>query len=303
MNVQELLGIYHEGGLMIKAIGNYHFNRQGLINYSFPNLVKIPVNNTLVDSIRWRYVISVLLTELKRKNSYEYILKTNNYSLDHFAKKIRNRIRKSLQNCSFKRPDLEDMLTFGLAINQQTLKRQHKRDKILTDPRQWRQYISALYKEECITMLGAYYAGRMVGYIIALQLDGKYIINHAFIDRVDSETTDPMNGLLYTLINQLLLKDQYIEISYGLDSIAELPELNRFKSNMLFEPVPVSRVYILHPFLVPFFKFIIFFYIHLLRKRNIHNPFARKLVRMYQGHRLPFREDNHLARNTKQQVD
>jgi hypothetical protein len=300
MNVQELVSIYREGGISIKSTGNYHFNRQGFINYSFPNLEKIPINNTLIDSIRWRYIISVLLTEMRRKNSYEFILTTNDYSIDHFAKKIRNRIRKSLQNCSFKRPDLEDLLTFGLAINQQTLKRQNKRDKILTDPGKWRQYISALYKQESITMLGAYFNGRMVGYIIALQLDGKYIINHAFIDRLDSETTDPMNGLIYTLVNLLLKKDASIEISYGLDSIAELPELNRFKSNMLFEPVPVSRVYILHPFLVPFIRFIIFLDIHLFRKRGIRNPFTRKLIRLYQGHRLPFREGSPQAGNKKQ---
>jgi hypothetical protein len=289
MNVHEMVSIYREGGLMIKSVGNCYFNRQGLINYSFPNLERIPVNNTLIDSIRWKYMISVLLTEMKRKNSYEFILNTNNYSIDHFAKKIRNRIRKSIQNCTFKRPDLEDLLTFGLAINRQTLKRQGKRDKLLTDAGLWRQYISALYNQQSITMLGAYYTGRMVGYIIALQLDGKYIINHAFIDRVDSETTDPMNGLLYNLVNLLLRQEESIEISYGLDSIAELPELNRFKSNMLFEAVPVSRVYILHPFLVPFIRFIIFFFIYFLRKKGIRKPFARKLIRLYQGHRLRFR--------------
>ncbi len=289
MNVQDYVSLYRNGGLDVTKIGDVHFTRQGWINYSFPNLVKIPIHENLIKSVKWKYLVSVLLTDLRRKNSYEYILNTSDYNIDKFAKKIRNRIRKSLQNCTFKRPDLEDLLSFGLAINQQTLKRQHKKDKTLTNAKCWSQYITTLYNQDGIDMLGAYFAGRMVGYIITAELEEKYIIMHAFIDRVDSEITDPMNGLLYRMVNQLIEKNSPVKISYGLDSIADLPELNRFKSNMLFDPIPVSRVYILNPLLLPFIKLAIFFNLHLLGKKNFKNPLARKIIRIYQGYRLSFR--------------
>jgi len=292
MEVEELVSLYRNCGLNINSIGDYYFNQQGWVNYSFPNLVKISINDNLVKSIKWKYLISLLLTELRRKNTYEFILNTSDYSIDKFAKKIRNRIRKSLQNCTFKKPDLEDMQTFGLAINQQTLKRQHKKDKTLTSARLWNQYISTLYSQDRIIILGAYYAGKMVGYIMVLELMEKYIISHAFIDRIDSEITDPMNGLLYTMVNQLIEKNKSVKVSYGIDSFVELHELNRFKNNMLFDRVPVSRVYIINPLLLPFIKFIIFYNIHLLRRKSIQNTFTRKIIRLYQGHRLFFRECN-----------
>jgi hypothetical protein len=290
MKVEEFISLHRNCGLKIKAIGEHFFNRQGWVNYSFPNLAKIPIDNTLIDSIKWKYLVTILLADLKRKNSYEFILDTNDYSLEKFAKKTRNRIRKSLQNCSFKRPGLEDMLTFGLLINQQTHIRQRKKDKTLTDSRHWNRYITALLSNDSVIILGAYYEGRMVGYTIAAELEGKYILFHAFIDRIDSEITDPMNGLLYTMINQLIEQNGSIKISYGLDSFLELNELNRFKNNMLFERIPVSRVYILNPFLLPFVKFIIFFYVHLPGRKSIKNTFIRKLIRLYQGHRLFYRE-------------
>jgi hypothetical protein len=290
MKVDELISIYRDCGFKINNICDKYFTRQGWVNYAFPPLVKTPVRSNLIESLQWKYLITVILTELRRKNTYEYILQTSDYSLEKFAKKTRNRIRKSLQNCTFTRPGLDDLLKFGLAINQQTLKRQHKNDKTLTDVRYWTRYITTLYSQESILILGAYYAGRMVGYIIASEVEGKFIIFHAFIDRVDSEITDPMNGLLYTLINQLIEKNRSVKISYGLDSILELQELNRFKSNMLFDRIPVTRVYILNPLLLPFVKFIIFLYMHLLKRKSIKNSFTRKLVRLYQGHRLLFRE-------------
>jgi hypothetical protein len=290
MRVEEFISLYRHCGFKIKAIGEYYFNRQGWVNYSFPNLVKTPIDKRLIESIKWKYLVTILLADLKRKNSYEFILDTNDYNLEKFAKKTRNRVRKSLQNCTFKRPGLDDMLTFGLSINRQTHIRQRKKDKTLTDTRYWTRYITALLSNESIIALGAYYAGRMVGYTIAAELEGKYIIFHAFIDRIDSEITDPMNGLLYTMINQLIEQNGSVKISYGLDSFLELQELNRFKNNMLFERIPVSRVYILNPFLLPFVKFIIFFYVHLPGRKSIKNSFIRKLIRLYQGHRLYYRE-------------
>jgi hypothetical protein len=290
MKVEEFVRLIRNSGLEISSTGSAYFYRQGWINYSYPTLVKTPIKNHLVQSVRWKYPISLILTDLRRKNTYEFVLHTDDYAIDKFAKKIRNRIRKSLQNCTFKRPSLEDMLTFGLKINQDTLKRQNRRDTVLTNANKWKIYITSLYAVNDIIMLGAFYANRMVGYIVATELEEKYIICHAFIDRNDSEITDPMNGLIFTLVNQLIEKDKTVRISYGLDSFTTLAELNRFKSNMLFERIPVSRVYIINPLLLPFIKLAIFFYMHVLQRKNFKSDFPRQLIRLYQGHRLCFRE-------------
>jgi hypothetical protein len=290
MNAEEFVSLFRNCGLRINTIGNHFFNQQGLINYSFPTLAKISIKYSLIKSIRWEYLISVILTELQRKNTYEFILNTSDYNIEQFAKKTRNRIRKSLQNCEFKRPDFKDLISFGLTINQQTFKRQHKKDPLFTNPIKWNKYISSLYFHENVFILGAYYAGRMVGYIIVTELEERFIICHAYIDRIDSEITDPMNGLIYSMVNQLVEKNKSVNISYGIDSFTELPELNRFKSNMLFDKVPVSRVYILNPLLLPFVKLVIFYNLHFLKRRSIKNAFTRNMIRLYQGHRLFFRD-------------
>jgi hypothetical protein len=290
MKVEEYVDLFRGCGIRIHTIGNNHFNRQGLVNYSFPNLTKAPLNFKLLKSIQWKYAVCVLLTDLPRKNTYEFILETTDYNIEKFAKKIRNRIRKSIQNCTFGRPTLSDLMTYGLAINQQTLKRQHLKVKTLTDPGLWEKYITPLLSNRDVVILGAYYADRMVGYLVAIELEGKFILTHAFIDRNDSETTDPMNGLLYTLINQIIEKDQRIRISYGIDSIRDLQELNRFKNNMLFDRVPVSRAYLLNPLAIPFIRLILFISIGLIGKKNIKNDLIRKMIRLYQGHRMLFRD-------------
>lgn len=303
MNTNELVRIFRNGGIVINKINGHYFNRQGWINYSFPLLDVIPAELIPGSYPGWKYLISVFLTSAKRKNTYEFILETDSYIIENFDKKIRNRIRKSLQNCEFKRPSLEDMIGFGLKINQSTFSRQQRKDKTLTDTRHWTKYIQSLYLQDDFIFLGAYYANRMVAYIIVYEFNGKYIIQHAFIDRQDADVANPMNGLIYTLVNQLIKQKGSIRITYGLESFNPLPDLNRFKSNMLFERIPVSRIYLINPLILPLIKFMMFYIIQVLKRRSIRSSLLQKMIRLYQGHRLYFRECNTYSQQSFKQME
>ena len=117
---------------------------------------------------------------------------------------------------------------------------------------------------------------------------------HAFIDRNDSHVTNAMNGLLFTLLNQIIEKSGSMKISYGIEPFTELPEMIRYMKNMLFEQSPVLRVFTINPLHLPFVRLIIFYNLYLMGRKSIISPFIRKLIRIYQGHRLYFRE-NHSA--------
>ena len=286
MRIIEYIHLCRNCGQFISTINGNYFQPHGWKCYSYPLNYKITINESLVKSLKWKYLITTVFTKLKRKNAIEFVLDTNSYDINLFSRKTRNRINKSLSNCSFKKPCLEHLVSFGLEINRQTLNRQHRRDKILTSKKQWNTYISTLYSDNEIIFLGAYYKERMVGYLITFELEGEFNILHAFIDRQDSETTSPMMGLIYTLANQLIMKYGSVKISYGLDSFNAEPELCRFKRNMLFKPIPVTRVYVINPIVLLFFKLIIILNIRILGRKNIHNAFTRKIIQLYQGYRI-----------------
>jgi len=291
MKLEEFIDLYKNSGPVLKTIYGYYFQPNGWKSYSYP--LNYPVNVTagLVRSLKWRFLISTVFTESKRKNAIEFILETGSYEIDQFSRKTRNRLNKSLCNCNFKRPALDDLLDFGLKINRQTLKRQHRRDKILTNSKLWNRYITTLYNHNEIITLGAYYQERMVGYIIVYELDGVYNVLHAYIDRNDSEITSPMMGLIYTLVNQLIEKDGEVKLSYGLDSFNPEPELSRFKRNLLFKQTSVTRVYIINSLILFIFRMIILFNIRLLGRENIRNSFTRKIIQLYQGQRILIRSN------------
>ena len=150
MNIEKVVSVFTSCGFKINKIGGYYFLDRGWINYSFPQLINMPINSNLINSLKWRYLLTIIKTESRIKNTYEFVLETNDYGIDKFAPKKRNDIRKSLKDCVVKRPSLEDLFHFGLSMNRQTLARQGRNDKYLTDDRYWRKYITSFYSQENI---------------------------------------------------------------------------------------------------------------------------------------------------------
>jgi len=230
--------------------------------------------------------MSTFYIESPRKNIYEFILSTNTYSFEAFTSKIRYEIKQSLKNYSFKRPSIEDLKHYGLIINKQTVNRQLRKEDVMTVEKFWNDYIMTIYSNNEFIIIGAYRKDAMVGYVTVYELEGRYNFLHAYIDRETSGNISPMRGLIYVLINQLIEQYGAIKISYGLDIFDSLPKLNSFKRSMLFEQVPSTRGYLIHPFLLIFFKLIVSFYIRLLKRKNIGNPYVRTILRLYQGSRI-----------------
>lgn len=285
MNLEKVVSVFRSCGYKIHKIRGCYFLDRGLINYSFPQLIDVQFNFDFANSLKWRYPISIIKTKSKIKNTNEFVLETHNYGIEKFASKKRNDIRKSLKDCIFKRPPLEDLFEFGIKMNQRTLAKQGRKDKFLTEPCHWRKYISSFYFEENILILGAYIGNQMVGYITVCKIAGNYYIIDPFYD-FNAAASSPTQGLIFTLVNQVIEKDGAIKIYYGLESFNPLPSLNKYKESMLFKRIPATRAYVINPFIKAFLIFIIFVYVKLLKRKSIKNLMVQKVIRLYQGSRI-----------------
>ena len=191
-------------------------------------------------------VINFVTSSNLKSNSAEYVFCGERYTIENFSSKVRNQIRKGLKSLVVKRPQLNDLVVDGLRIDHLTLEKHKRYVDFLSDKVVWEKYISILYEKEDVTPLGAYYEGKLVGYILYMKVEEKYYIYHPFIDRNYSALC-PMNILLYTFITNVIDKEGKIEISYGLESVHKMTSLDHFKKGMLFSMVPVSRLTLINP--------------------------------------------------------
>ncbi|MFO7932651.1 MAG: hypothetical protein R6U78_01110 [Bacteroidales bacterium] len=293
MTTEEFVRLHRSWGYNIKKFGDHYFHYRWIrkrffpLNTSFPPNQVVSVDKKLVRALRWRHLISPVLIHGHKKDIYEYILTADHYDLEQFDRKTRNRIRKSLKTCVFKRPALEELLNEGLSINRQTCKKQKRVDKYLTDEKHWSKCITSICSSDEFIILGAYYEDRMVGYVIAYQLEGTFNLFQALIDRDNSSSTNPMCGLLYTLVNDLIREHGPISISYGIHRFGRptMP-LNRFKLNMLFEACTYSRGQVINPVLLNVIRLVLIIHFRVLRRKTIKKKLLQYFVHLYQGHRL-----------------
>jgi hypothetical protein len=285
MEIDKIACIYKSCGYNIRQKDGQYFLNRGLVNYSFPFLVNMPIKEHSISSLKWKYLITILKTQSSIKNTYEFLLETDNYSIENFSARKRNDIRKSLKDCKFKRPSLEDLFTYGLKINRQTLSRQSRDDRFLTHKRYWEKYITNFYNDDNIFILGAYIDNNMVGYITVCKILESFYIIDPYYDKAASGSS-PVQGLIFTLVNHLIKREGKIKIYYGIDSFEPLPQLNKYKESMLFKRVSATRAYIINPVILPFFKIIVYFYLRVLKQKNIQNSKVRKMVRLLKGNRI-----------------
>ncbi|HOW08719.1 MAG TPA: hypothetical protein PLX08_02850 [Bacteroidales bacterium] len=286
MDIDEFIELHNKSGYKIKTIHGNYFKAGILKCYSWPFNYRISLNDRLVKYLKWRYPISIICINAARKNTCEFVLKTEEYDINSFPAKKRNDIRQSLRNFRFARPDYNDILYAGFKINTQSLGRQNREDRILSNFKRWSSYIGLLYSHDDVILWGAYLAERMVGYLIVFKIDNRYSIHTAFIDRQLSGNASPMNGLIFSLVTQLIKEEGSVNISYGGYYFTPIPALNKYKKSMLFEASPASRAFIVNPILLFLFRFIVFFNIRVLKRRSIKNELTRKIIRIYQGNRL-----------------
>jgi len=299
MNIDEFIDLHNKSGYKIKTIYGNYFKTGILKCYSWPFNYRISLNERLVKHLKWRYPISILSTKAARHNTYEFVLDTRDYNINSFPPKKRNDIRQSLRKFRFTRPDFNDILNVGFKINAQSLGRQNREDRILSNYKRWSSYIGLLYSHDDVILWGAYLAERMVGYLIVFKIDNKYSIHTAFIDRQLSGNASPMNGLIFSLVTQIIKEEGSVNISYGGYYFTPIPALNKFKKSMLFESKPASRVFIVNPILLLIFRLIVFFNIRVLKRRSIKNEFTRKIIRIYQGNRLLNKERSAIKLSAK----
>ena len=215
--------------------------------HSFPQLDNVhPNHNDFSQVFQQNVNLLLFKTDTGFFNTQEYIFSGDSYDLALFDSKIRNQIRKGMKSCIVRDADFDTLSKRGLEINVSTLVRHKRSVEYLDNKDRWETYISKFLNRRDVYVKGAYVDDNLIGYIIFLQVKGKYIILHPFMDHSFS-SLNPMNAILFTFINETISKEGSIEVSYGLASYTEKSGLDKFKRGMLFTSRPATRIVVMRP--------------------------------------------------------
>ncbi len=173
--------------------------------------------------------------------SYKLVCLDKNYSLDSLPQKGRNRTRRGLETCSVRRLAFEELESTGaLRLNVETLMRQGRKVPANHDI-YWRRYYDEASRTSAMQAWGSFVENELAAYLIACQIEDcmNILILRSHTNYLKA---NPNNALFYVFTQDSLRRTDIHEVSTGLESPqSDTSELERFKSRMGFEKVPIGQ--------------------------------------------------------------
>ena len=208
--------------------------------------------------------------------SYLCLCDDPNYSLGSLTVKARNQVRQGLKNFLMRQLTLEEMTKWGRSIYLSTLERQSREDSKSSE-QSWNRICEACFINRNVHVWGALdSAGVLCAYLIAIIED-----SHIEIVMQSSATASlklrPNNALTFYVTEYYLANKFTNTICYGLGSLEETHNLDRFKIAMGYKNVDIKqRLYLasrVRFFLRPWFPLVLEF---LIKAFNIRNYYVVK---------------------------
>lgn len=196
-------------------------------------------------------VLRYTCEESEGMRSAEYICNQPNYGLASLDAKARNQVRQGLKNFVVRPVDFELLRREGCAINQSVFQRQKRTGPpFLRVQSLWEKYVDYCKNTSDIEPFGAFLGDELCAYLLAVRVEHYAYTYHPFA-KTSHLQLRPMNALIYCVTQRLLQDSRVRCVSYGLESLLSQPDLDKFKSGMGFQAVPVGRKILLNPLARP----------------------------------------------------
>jgi hypothetical protein len=205
--------------------------------------------------LRGTGVIRYTCEESEGVASFEYVWDDKGYSLDSLHKDAKRNVRKNLESCVVRRIDYKLLAEQGCAINRSALARQgrHTQPAFLTEQNLWKPYMAVCESLPFVEAYGAFVEDRLCAFCLVLLMDDYCYTYHPYAS-TEYLKHYPMNVLIYSIVRTMLDRPNVSCVSYGLESFASRPTLERFKLAMGCRKRPIGRRVLIHPLARPIFS-------------------------------------------------
>lgn len=210
-----------------------------------------PCEDEIGELFRKHHMIGIKYSTSEKdrgKSSCVYICQDTSYDLKNLHPKMRNKVRQGLKNCLVREIDFNYLHEHGMPLNRDTLERQGRDDPIFSQPARWKRFCDAGKQVEGTAAWGAFVDDQLAAYMVTFVIDGYSNILYQ-MSRTELLPSKANNALAYVVTKEMLSLPEINYISYGQESIRDLPGLDEYKIRLGYEKWPMNYVVILHPLL------------------------------------------------------
>lgn len=180
------------------------------------------------------------------KLSYQIACDNRAYGLEALSANVRSKVRRGLKRCAVGPVPFSVIATAGRRAHQDTLARQG-RDGVLSGAK-WDKFWAAAAVTPGFEAWGAWSGEVLAAFLVSVTFDEgvEFLLARSCSDELGAY---PNNALIFTVAEEMLVRRDVPEITFGLESLEPVGPLDEFKFGMGFHRRPLRQRVVFHPVL------------------------------------------------------
>jgi hypothetical protein len=179
-----------------------------------------------------------------------YVRRDREYAISSVDVRQRSRVRRGLERCRIDVVEPDVLLTEGLDLNLDTMRRQGRFDAEFGTHAGWSRLVRAVEATPEVSAVGAFFEGRLAAYMITCREDGWLHILHQN-SRIELLEHHPNHALTFHITSQAMRDERLQAVCYGAYSLVGNDGLHEYKQRLGYEFLPGYSAIELHPVIAP----------------------------------------------------
>ncbi|MBY0507105.1 MAG: hypothetical protein K2X03_24540 [Bryobacteraceae bacterium] len=179
-----------------------------------------------------------------------YLWKKQAFGLESLDRKLRNSVRRGLEQCQLRELSSSDLFTLGIDLNRETMERQGRYNPEFGEAAPWRRFVEAVERTPGMSITGAFVENTLAGYSIECRADGWWYALYQN-SRVGLLKSFPNHALDYYSLERAAGDPEVQGILNSPFPLAPNPGLHDYKTRFGYEVEPYRLVVQMHPLANP----------------------------------------------------
>jgi hypothetical protein len=226
----------------------YGVNPRMIMSIPYQEKMDLPVEEIQHLLRRYRIMGARYLTDIRNGLAGGvYVRQKSPYTISSVDRKAKNAVRRSLEKCTLREVEKDELRRQGLQLNLDTMARQKRFDPEFGLERFWRRLVDAAYGSPGVKVMGAFANGALAAYVITLTEDRWVHLLHQFSATRLLGECFPNNALTFGLTKAAMENPSVDVICCGLAGLVEGQGLHQYKLHHGYQFIPYGYAFVLHP--------------------------------------------------------
>lgn len=215
-----------------------------------PEQITVDRDEEEIARLLWsqRMVAARFPTMARRGMESGYYLwsRKEDFDLSHLDRKLRNSVRRGLEQCQLRELEPRELRKLGLDLNRETMERQGRFNPEFGEAAPWERFVAAVERTEGMSITGAFVEDELAGYSIECRADGWWYALYQN-SRVSRLKSFPNHALDFFSIDRAA-KDPTVQgILNSPFPLSPNPGLHDYKTKFGYQVAPYRLVIQLNP--------------------------------------------------------